>query len=44
MLIKHERTDISEAAKVVCVKMIQLVERQKEREQREDIEREQRFE
>lgn len=43
-LIKHERTDIAEAAKVVCEKMIQWVERQKEREQREDSEREQRFE
>ncbi|AHF76143.1 hypothetical protein Sant_1070 [Sodalis praecaptivus] len=44
MLIKHERTDISEPAKVVCEKMTQWVERQKEREQREDSEREQRFE
>lgn len=44
MLIKHERTDISEPAKVVCEKMSQWVERQKEREQREDSEREQRFE
>lgn len=43
-LIKHERNDIAEAAKVVCEKMIQWVERQKEREQREDSEREQRFE
>ncbi|WP_345830262.1 hypothetical protein AAGR22_03310 [Erwinia sp. HDF1-3R] len=43
-LIKHERTDIAEATKVVCEKMIQWVERQKEREQREDSEREQRFE
>lgn len=44
MLSKHERTDIAEAAKVVGEKMIQWVERQKEREQREDSEREQRFE
>ena len=43
-LIKHKRTDIAEAAKVVYEKMIQWVERQKEREQREDSEREQRFE
>jgi len=43
-LIKYERTDIAEATKVVCEKMIQWVERQKEREQREDSEREQRFE
>lgn len=43
-LLKHERTDISDAARVVCEKMIQQVERQKEREQREDSEREQRFE
>lgn len=43
-LIKHERTDIAEATKVVCEKMMQWVERQKEREQREDSEREQRFE
>ncbi|MFK8259044.1 hypothetical protein ACFL9S_14825 [Erwinia sp. AnSW2-5] len=44
MLTKHGRTDISEAAKVVSEKMIQCIERQKEREQREDSEREQRFE
>ncbi|MGE4876532.1 hypothetical protein [Yersinia enterocolitica] len=44
MLIGHERTDISEPAKVVCKKMSQWVERQKEREQQEDSEREQRFE
>ncbi|ETS33417.1 hypothetical protein PTE_00577 [Photorhabdus khanii NC19] len=43
-LSKHARPDIAEAAKVVCEKMIQWVERQKEREQREDREREQRFE
>ena len=43
-LSKHERPNIAEAAKVVCEKMIQWVERQKEREQREDSEREQRFE
>ncbi|MGQ5981735.1 hypothetical protein ACUNHK_20525 [Serratia sp. IR-2025] len=43
-LIKHERTDIAEATKVVCEKMMQWVECQKEREQREDSEREQRFE
>ncbi|WP_225181184.1 hypothetical protein [Pectobacterium aroidearum] len=43
-LIKHERPDIAEAAKVVCEKMSQWVERQRVREQREDSEREQRFE
>ncbi|HED2338277.1 TPA: hypothetical protein R4Y05_003977 [Serratia liquefaciens] len=43
-LSKHERPDIAEAAKTVCEKMSQWVERQKEREQREDSEREQRFE
>ena len=43
-LIKHERPDIAEAAKLVCEKMSQLVERQIVREQREDSEREQRFE
>ena len=43
-LIKHERTDIAEAAKVVCEKMMQWVECRKEREQREESEREQRFE
>ncbi|MEI7252437.1 hypothetical protein [Pectobacterium versatile] len=43
-LIKHERPDIAEAAKVVCEKMSQRVERQRVREQREDSEREQRFE
>lgn len=43
-LSKHKRPDIAEAAKAVCEKMSQWVERQKEREQREDSEREQRFE
>ncbi|WP_407579267.1 hypothetical protein [Citrobacter koseri] len=43
-LSKHERPDIAEAAKTVCEKMSQWVEYQKEREQREDSEREQRFE
>lgn len=44
VLSKHKRPDIAEAAKIVCEKMIQWVERQKEREQLEDSEREQRFE
>lgn len=43
-LSKHERPDIAEAAKTVCEKMSQWVEHQKESEQREDSEREQRFE
>ncbi|HGL4053742.1 TPA: hypothetical protein ACKE1F_002882 [Citrobacter koseri] len=43
-LSKHARPDIAGAAKTVCEKMSQWVERQKEREQREDSEREQRFE
>ncbi len=43
-LSKHERRDIAENAKIVCEKMSQWVEHQKEREQREDSEREQRFE
>jgi hypothetical protein len=43
-LSKHERPDIAETAKIVCGKMSQWVERQKEREQRDDSEREQRFE
>ncbi|CNI50768.1 hypothetical protein [Yersinia intermedia] len=43
-LVKHERADISEAARTVYEKLIDSVEREKEREQREDEEREQRFE
>ena len=43
-LSQHERPDIAKAAKVVCEKMKKWVERQKEREIREDSEREQRFE
>ncbi|MDX7900412.1 hypothetical protein [Aeromonas media] len=43
-LIEHERTDISSAAQTVSVNLVQLIERQKEREQREDMEHEQRFE
>lgn len=43
-LSKHARPDIAEAAKTVGEKMSQWVARQKEREQREDSEREQRFE
>jgi len=44
MLIKHERIDISEAAKVVYEKMTQKLERQKALEQREDSDGEQRLE
>lgn len=44
MLSKHERPDIAKAARIVHEKIIHRIERQKEREQREDSEREQRFE
>ncbi|HHQ4441800.1 TPA: hypothetical protein ACSP1W_001016 [Aeromonas veronii] len=43
-LVEHERADISTAAQTVSANLIQLIERQKEREQREDMEHEQRFE
>lgn len=43
-LVEHERADISTAAQTVSVNLIQLIECQKEREQREDMEHEQRFE
>lgn len=43
-LVEHERSDIAAAAKTLSANLIQLIERQKEREQREDMEREQRFE
>ncbi|HHP5491669.1 TPA: hypothetical protein ACSCYS_002031 [Aeromonas veronii] len=43
-LVEHERADISTAAQRVSVNLIQLIERQKERELREDMEHEQRFE
>ncbi|MEN3760207.1 hypothetical protein [Aeromonas veronii] len=43
-LVEHERADISTAAQRVSANLIQLIERQKEREQREDMEHEQRFE
>ncbi|MGX6598372.1 hypothetical protein ACWM6M_20735 [Klebsiella quasivariicola] len=44
MLSKHERPDIAKAARIVHEKIIHWIERQIEREQREDSEREQRFE
>ncbi|MFB2865691.1 hypothetical protein [Aeromonas sp. MdU4] len=43
-LVEHERADISTAAQTVSTNLVQLIERQKEREQREDMEYEQRFE
>ncbi|MCF5719817.1 hypothetical protein K3H30_19235 [Aeromonas veronii] len=43
-LVEHERADISTAAQRVSANLIQLIERQKERELREDMEHEQRFE
>lgn len=43
-LVEHERSDIAAAAKTLSANLVQLIERQKEREQREDMEREQRFE
>lgn len=44
ILINHERSDISEIAKVVYEELIRRIEREKEREQHEDNEQEQRFE
>nr|WP_262918324.1 hypothetical protein [Shewanella sp. JNE4-1] len=43
-LVEHERSDIAAAAKTLSANLVQLIERQKEREQREDMEHEQRFE
>ncbi|EBV4964778.1 hypothetical protein LV724_001788 [Salmonella enterica] len=43
-LVEHERTDISGAARAVYAELTKLIEREKVREQREDEEREQRFE
>lgn len=43
-LVEHERADISTAAQTVSANLLQQIERQKEREQREDMEHEQRFE
>ncbi len=43
-LVEHERADISTAAQTVSANLVQLIERQKERELREDMEHEQRFE
>ncbi|WP_429154006.1 hypothetical protein [Aeromonas media] len=43
-LVEHERADISTTAQTVSENLVQLIERQKEREQREDMEHEQRFE
>ncbi|MNH20455.1 hypothetical protein D3C79_802270 [compost metagenome] len=43
-LVEHERADIAAAAKTVSANLVQLIDRQKEREQREDMEHEQRFE
>lgn len=43
-LVEHERADISTAAQTVSANLVQLIERQKERELREDMDHEQRFE
>ena len=43
-LVTHERADISKSARAVYEKLTNWVEKEKEREQREDSEREQRFE
>lgn len=43
-LIKHERGDIAEAARLVYAKLVKWIEQEKVREQRKDEEREQRFE
>lgn len=44
VLLEHERTEIAVAAKSVSVKLINWIEKEKVREQREDEGREQRFE
>ncbi|WP_429145924.1 hypothetical protein [Aeromonas rivipollensis] len=43
-LVEHERTDIATAAQTASANLVQLIERQKEREQLEDMDHEQRFE
>ncbi|WP_303293803.1 hypothetical protein [Marinobacter sp. ST-43] len=43
-LVEHERPEISQAAKSVSAKLSKWIESEREREQREDEEREQRFE
>jgi len=43
-LVQHERPEISQAAKRIAKDLDKLIESQREREQREDEEREQRFE
>jgi len=43
-LVEHERADIAAAARSVSAKLIESIKDEKEREQREDMEREQRFE
>ena len=43
-LVDHERPEISQAAKSVSAKLAKLIESEREHEQREDEEREQRFE
>ena len=43
-LADHERPEISHAAKTIAADLDKLIESQREREQREDEEREQRFE
>jgi len=43
-LVEHEREDIATAAKMVSAKLTEWLKDEKEREQREDMEREQRFE
>ncbi|MDK9362940.1 P-loop NTPase family protein [Lelliottia wanjuensis] len=44
MFMRHERPEIAEAARVVHEKITLWIENQKERDQREDSDREQRFE
>lgn len=43
-LVEHERPEISQAAKTIATDLDKLIESQREHEQREDEEREQRFE
>lgn len=43
-LVKHEHPEISQAAKIIATDLDKLIESQRGREQREDEEREQRFE
>ncbi|MNC77829.1 hypothetical protein D3C75_1298930 [compost metagenome] len=43
-LVQHERADIATAAQLVSARLTEWIKDEKEREQREDIDHEQRFE